>query len=57
VRAGFGAVQVASQDLEDSVHMLLELAPTPSPPRLAVGAGSPPRLLIEVDLARGCPMP
>jgi hypothetical protein len=30
--AGSGAVQVASLDLEDSVQMLVELAPTPSPP-------------------------
>ena len=30
--AGSGAVQVSSRDLEDSVQMLLELAPTPSPP-------------------------
>ncbi len=28
---GSGAVQVASRDLEDSVQMLVELAPTPSP--------------------------
>jgi hypothetical protein len=39
-RAGSGAVQVASRDLEDSVHMLVELAPTPSPP-LSNGADEP----------------
>jgi Mrp family chromosome partitioning ATPase len=39
-RAGSGAVQVASRDLEDSVHMLVELVPTPSPP-LSNGADEP----------------
>jgi serine protease Do len=38
---GSGAVQVASLDLEDSVQMLLELAPTPSPFPSGKAAGAP----------------
>ncbi|MGB8854409.1 MAG: hypothetical protein WCC69_12675 [Pirellulales bacterium] len=39
-RAGSGAVQVSSRDLEDSVQMLVELAPPPLPP-LSNGADEP----------------
>lgn len=38
--AGSEAVQVASRNLEDSVQMLVELAPTPSPPPTNASAAS-----------------
>ena len=38
---GSGAMQVSSLDLEDSVQMLLELAPTPSPFPSGKAAGAP----------------
>ena len=42
--AGSGAVQVSSRDLEDSVQMLLKLAPTPSPTRCGARGPVTPRV-------------